>query len=151
MLSLRAPFEMNTNISQPSAVSQISTKSRNLRKEISAKNQNKLVSGERSYAQVIQGEALHAEGTGADKAPQQQWDGRYRVNQTNQRVSQTNRKPTVSIVGDSLLRRLRKHDINKEVPHVKAFIQTFPGATIEHMHSYLEPTIGMSPDGVIIM
>ncbi len=145
------PLERNINITQPSAVPQMFIKSRNPTKEISAKNQNKLVSGERSYAQVIQGEALHAERTGADKAPQQQWDGRYRVNQTNLRVSQANRKPTVSIVGDSMLRRLRKQDINKEVPHVKAFIKTFPGATIEHMHSYLEPTIGMNPDGVIIM
>ena len=39
----------------------------------------------------------------------------------------------------------------QRIPHVRAFIKTFPGATIEHMHSYLEPTIGMSPDGVIIM
>ncbi len=39
----------------------------------------------------------------------------------------------------------------QRIPHVRAFIKTFPGATIKHMHSYLEPTIGTSPDSVIIM
>ena len=50
-----------------------------------------------------------------------------------------------------MLRRLRKEDVNGEAPHIKSFIKTFPGATIEHMQSYLEPTINMSPDGVKIL
>ena len=130
-------FGMNFNMSQPSAVSQTLTKSKNFKNENSAKNKNKFVPGERSYAQVSQSEAQH---TDASKASFQQWDGRSRNSQTNRRDNQINRKPTVSIVSDSMLRRLRKQDVNRESPHIKTFIKTFPGATIEHMHSYLEPT-----------
>ena len=144
-------FGMNFNMSKPFAVSQTFTKSKNFKNENVAKNQKNLVPGERSYAQVSQSEALHAEGSGASKAPLQQRDGRSRDSQTNRRDNQINRKPTVSIVGDSMLRRLRKQDVNREAPHIKTFIKTFPGATIEHMHSYLEPTINMNPDGVIIL
>ena len=144
-------FGMNFNISQPFAVSQTFTKSKNSKNEHSAKNQKNLVPGERSYAQVSQREAQHAEGLGASKAPLQQRDSRSRDSQTNRRDNQANRKPTVSIVGDSMLRRLRKQDVNREASHIKTFIKTFPGATIEHMQSYLEPTISMSPDGVIIL
>ena len=93
-----------------------------------------------------QREAQHAKGSGASKVPLQQRDSRSRDSQTNRRDNQANRKPTVSIVGDSMLRRLRKQDVNREASHIKTFIKTFPGATIEHMHSHLEPTISMSPD-----
>ena len=51
-------FGMNFNRSQPSVVSQTFTKSKN------SKNEN-LVPGERSYAQVSQSEAQHADGSDA--------------------------------------------------------------------------------------
>ena len=61
------------------------------------------------------------------------------------------RKPTVSIVGDSMIRKIRRQDINREAPQVKTSIKTFPGATIEQMKSYIRPTIEDDPDGVIIV
>ena len=60
-------------------------------------------------------------------------------------------KPTVSIVGDSMIRKIRRQDINREAPQVKTSIKTFPGATIEQMKSYIRPTIEEDPDGVIIV
>ena len=58
-------FGMNFNRSQPFVVSQTFTKSKNSKNENSAKNQKNLVPGERSYAQVSQSEAQHADGSDA--------------------------------------------------------------------------------------
>ena len=61
------------------------------------------------------------------------------------------KKPTISIVGDSMLRNVRKRAFSREIRHFSSYVKTFPGATVDHMKSYLEPTISMQPDGIIIM
>ena len=44
-------------------------------------------------------------------------------------------KPTISIVGDSLLRNVRKRAFNREIRQFFSYVKTFPGATVDHMKS----------------
>ena len=60
-------------------------------------------------------------------------------------------KPTVTIIGDSMLRGVKRNDLSIAAPHVKSFVKTFGGATVDHMHSYMEPSLSMNPDGLIIL
>ena len=36
-------------------------------------------------------------------------------------------------------------------PNHRTFVKTFGGATVDHMHSYMEPSLNMNPDGLIIL
>ena len=45
-------------------------------------------------------------------------------------------KPTISIVGDSLLRNVRKRAVNREIRHFSSYVKAFPGVTVDHMKSY---------------
>ena len=60
------------------------------------------------------------------------------------------RKPTVAFIGDSILRGIRKQEINKSVRNYYAVVKTFSGATVEDMESYMVPTLSKKPDGLII-
>ncbi len=60
------------------------------------------------------------------------------------------RKPTVAFIGDSILRGIKKQEINKNVRNYYTVVKTFPGATIEDMESYMVPTLNKKPDGLII-
>ena len=60
-------------------------------------------------------------------------------------------KQSISIVGDSMLSKVRRQDLTREVPKYRINIKTFRGARVEHMYSYMEPTIEMGVDGVIIL
>ena len=60
------------------------------------------------------------------------------------------RKPTVAFIGDSILRRIRKQEINKNVINYYTVLKTFLGATVEDMKSYMVPTLNKKPDGLII-
>ena len=71
-----------------------------------------------------------------------QWDNRDRNFQ---------RKSTITVIGDSMLKKVRKQDVNREAPHARTYIKTFPGATLDHMQSYIEPTLQSKPDGIIIL
>eukprot|EP00112_Aurelia_sp_Birch-Aquarium-sp1_P010451 Seg2230.3 transcript_id=Seg2230.3/GoldUCD/mRNA.D3Y31 product="hypothetical protein" protein_id=Seg2230.3/GoldUCD/D3Y31 len=68
-----------------------------------------------------------------------------------ERGRRRNRKPNVTIVSDSMLRKVNKQDINNEVPDLQCNIKSFPGARVEHMRSYVQPTIEIKPAGLIIM
>ena len=61
------------------------------------------------------------------------------------------RKPVFSILGDSMVKKIRRQDINAEASHAKTSIKTFPGATIDQMKSYNKPAIDDKPDGIIIL
>ena len=50
-----------------------------------------------------------------------------------------------------MLRRVNRQDINNEVPDLQCHIKFFSGARVEHMKSYMQPTIEMKPAGLIIM
>ena len=60
-------------------------------------------------------------------------------------------KPTVTIIGDSMLRGVKRNDLSFAAPHIKSFVKTFGGATVDHMHSYMEPSLSMNPDGLILL
>ena len=66
-------------------------------------------------------------------------------------VQKAYNKPTVTIIGDSMLRGVKRNDLSFAAPHVKSFVKTFGGATVDHMHSYMEPSLSMNPDGLIIL
>ena len=82
-----------------------------------------------------------------------QWGDSLESNEKFRKVQNQSRmrsqKPTVFIVSDSMIRKIRRQDINREAAQVKTSIKTFPGATIEQMKSYIRPTIEEDPDGVI--
>ena len=61
------------------------------------------------------------------------------------------RKQSISIVGDSMVSKVRRQDLTREVPKYRINVKTFRGARVEHMYSYMEPTIEMGVDGVIIL
>ena len=50
-----------------------------------------------------------------------------------------------------MLRRVNRQDINNEVSDFQCHIKFFSGARVEHMKSYMQPTIDMKPAGLIIM
>ena len=60
-------------------------------------------------------------------------------------------KPSVAILGDSMLRGVRKQEINRAAPQVKSYVKSFGGSTVEHMYSYMQPTISFNPDGIVFM
>ena len=94
--------------------------------------------GEHSYAEAVQ---------------KQPTASRFKTttNRSNQNRAYSQRKPNVTIVSDSMLRRVNRQDINNEVPDLQCHIKFFSGARVEHMKSYMQPTIEMKPAGLIIM
>ena len=59
-----------------------------------------------------------------------------------------NERPTVSIVNDSMNRKIRRQDINREPLYVKPSIKTLPGATKKQMKSHIGPIIEKDSYGV---
>ena len=57
----------------------------------------------------------------------------------------------MTIIGDSMLRSVKKKDIKDEVKNVRCYIKSFSGAKVEDMESYLQPTINLKPDGIVFM
>ena len=59
------------------------------------------------------------------------------------------KRPTVSLVGDSIIKGIRKQEINRNVRQMNTFVKTFPGATTDDMESYIIPTLRREPDYLI--
>ena len=93
--------------------------------------------GEHSYAEAVQ-----------NQPPASRFEAT--TNRPNQ-TRESQRKPNITIVSDSMLRRVNRQDVNNEVPDLQCHIKFFSGARVEHMKSYMQPTIDMKPDGLIIM
>ena len=60
------------------------------------------------------------------------------------------KRPVVSLVGDSIIKGIRKNEINHHVKHMSTYVKTFPGATTDDMESYIVPTLKKAPDVSII-
>eukprot|EP00112_Aurelia_sp_Birch-Aquarium-sp1_P018843 Seg4563.1 transcript_id=Seg4563.1/GoldUCD/mRNA.D3Y31 product="AP-1 complex subunit mu-1" protein_id=Seg4563.1/GoldUCD/D3Y31 len=60
------------------------------------------------------------------------------------------RKPRICITGDSMIKRIRRQDMSREVSGVNLYLKSFPGAIVDHMKHYMEPTISTNPDGIIL-
>eukprot|EP00794_Sanderia_malayensis_P010192 gene10192-11239_t len=50
-----------------------------------------------------------------------------------------------------MLRNVKKKDVSDEAKSVRCYVKSFPGAKVEDMKSYLQPTINLKPDGIIMM
>ncbi len=72
-------------------------------------------------------------------------------NETQGRKNEFNRKPTSTILEDSMVKRIPSQDLNRECPQFKTYVKTFSGAKVEDMFSYVEPTMKMNPDRIILM
>ena len=58
----------------------------------------------------------------------------------------TNRKPTLCIVGDSMIKSLKRRDINQAIQSHDVHLKTFGGAKIEDMRDYVVPTLRIKPE-----
>lgn len=108
------------------------------------RNERNVVPGEHSYSEAVKKRNNENNETRHTQVRSTSWENQPAV------VERT-KKPTISIVGDSMLRNVRKQASNREIRQFSSYVKTFPGATVEHMKSYLEPTISMHPDGIIIL
>ena len=61
-----------------------------------------------------------------------------------------NPRKKVCIVGDSMLKQIKRQNINRNVRDTNVHVKTFPGATVEDMQSYIKPTVNTKPDEVIV-
>ena len=69
----------------------------------------------------------------------------------NRKVKSSWQKPCVTIIADSMLRNVKKKDINDEARNARCYVKSFSGAKVEDMKSYLQPTIKLKPDGIVFM
>ena len=60
------------------------------------------------------------------------------------------KRPVISLVGDSIIKGIRKNENNHHMKHASTFVKTFPGATTDDMESYMVPTLKKEPDALII-
>ena len=72
--------------------------------------------------------------------------------QNVQRGSNTNtyRKPTLCIVGDSMIKSLNRRAINQAIRSHDVHLKTFGGAKIEDMRDYVVPTLRTKPETLIL-
>ncbi len=77
-------------------------------------------------------------------------DRRREETRNQQRDRNFNPKKKVFIIGDSMLKQIKRQDINYHLHDTITHIKTFPGATSEDMKSYIEPTLNSKPDEVIL-
>ena len=57
--------------------------------------------------------------------------------------------PTVTIVGDSILKHLKQQKISKST-NTKTRIKSFPGANVQDMKDYIKPALRNNPDRIIL-
>ncbi len=119
--------------------------------------------GEESYADalrkkhVLNGQQIQQQQQQIQyqQQPVERWQGsNFPENggQTRNQNSRTGRqKPSVTIIGDSMLRNVKKKDINDEAKNVRCYVKSFSGAKVEDMKSHLQPTINLKPDGIIMI
>ena len=127
-----------------------------------AQNQSeKSTSPKKNIRNVVPGELSFAEATAA-KPRTTNGNNRSSPNkkvtlQSNSQVRsriqepfEDRKKPVITVVGDSIVRGIRKQEINRTVHKYNSFVKTFPGATTEDMESYIIQTLKRNPDVLII-
>ena len=80
----------------------------------------------------------------------QDLDTKREEKRNQQRDRNFNPKKKVVIIGDSMLKQIKRQDINYHFHDTIAHVKIFPGATSEDMKSYIEPTLKSKPDEVIL-
>ena len=93
-------------------------------------------------------ESLRRNGFVIDENPESNYD-KHQTMQENQFASPEKK---VLLVGDSLIKRVKSHEIKKHVARNARFVvKSFPGATSEEINHYVEPALdNEKPDMVII-
>ena len=140
--------------------SQVNSQEQQAENNIGERKRN-VVPGEYTYAYVTERKAIDAKENEIPLASpgQNSKQGRAAASAATNR-SRANprlkdgtrfRKQSISIVGDSMVSKVRRQDLTREVPKYRINVKTFRGARVEHMYSYMEPTIEMGVDGVIIL
>ena len=70
-------------------------------------------------------------------------------NSTYSGITKHGRK--ICVVGDSLIKRIKRNDLNKELRHSKAFFRCFSGANAKQLRHYIIPTLtDDKPDAIVI-
>ena len=64
--------------------------------------------------------------------------------------SQQQHKQTVYVLGDSMIRNVRRQNVNRESRMHYTHLKTFSGARVEEMKHYMETAIASEPEGIII-
>ena len=59
-------------------------------------------------------------------------------------------KPTVNILGDSMVKDVKQWDLQPLIPNFKVFAKTFPGATTKDMVDYVKPSMNHEPDIIFL-
>ena len=60
------------------------------------------------------------------------------------------KRPVINLVGDSIIKGIRRNKINHHVKHMSTFLKIFPGAKTDDMKSYIVPTLNREQDALII-
>ena len=71
-------------------------------------------------------------------------------NKISERSREKTEKKVTCIVGDSLIKNMKGWELNKKLKNDIAVVKSFPGATIECMKDYIQPTLRKNPDRIII-
>ena len=136
----------NSHASVAPQSSNYRTSANNTTQRRNQRNARNIVPGEHSYSEAVQRSFPTATTFTADPR-----ERRSNKDFTTYDDPRRPRKTKVAIVGDSILRGIRRQDINREVKRKDTYVKTFPGATVEHMKWHVIPSLDMDPDEIIFM
>ena len=70
---------------------------------------------------------------------------------TDKKRNENKNKPSITIIGDSLLKDLKSYELKKAMNYnANVYVKCFSGATVEGMESYIIPMIKRKPDVAIL-
>ena len=73
------------------------------------------------------------------------------VNITNKKRNEKKNKPSITIIGDSLLKDIKSYELKKAMDYnANVYVKCFSGATVEDMESYIIPMKKRKPDVAIL-
>ena len=56
-------------------------------------------------------------------------------------VVESLQRPVIGLLGDLIIKGIRRNELNYHVKYMSTFVKTFPGATTDDMESYIVPTL----------
>ena len=68
------------------------------------------------------------------------------------RKQKQQKKRTVTIMGDSMIKELKPHLMRKKLrnKYDRLYVQSFSGATTKHMEHYSKPPMAFNPELIIL-
>ena len=111
---------------------------------------NEVPSGH-SYSEAVKKHGNEKNEVRPKQAASTSWENKPRTQLNAGSFQRPNRKrPLISLVGDSIIKGIRRNEFNQHVKHMSTFVKSFPGATTDDMESYIVPTLKREPDALII-